>query len=113
MEMTEQDYGNPDWEDYEDGKSGTRSSVNGWINSRAKWFCTSTHMLPENWFSDGEKCSSSKISNWYSKYSGGCDGIKVFYTGRSANKRTGEVYVLSFNVESREGRGFIEFGYHQ
>ena len=115
MQMTEQDYCNPDWADYdEDGSSpSSYRNIASWIGSRSKWFCTGTNMLPQRWFSCGKSCSSSSITDWYSKYKNGCDGIQVFFTGRSVNQRTGEVYVLSFNVVHSNGMGFVEFGYHQ
>ncbi len=48
MQMTEQDYCNPDWADYdEDGSSpSSYRNIASWIGSRSKWFCTGTNMLP-------------------------------------------------------------------
>ncbi len=115
MQMTEQDYCNPDWANYDEDGSLPSSyrDISSWIGSRSKWFCTETDMFSEKWFSDGKSYTSSAVSSWYKKYKNGCDGIKVVFTGRSANQRTGEVYVLSFNVMHSDGMGFVEFGYHQ
>ncbi len=115
MQMTEQDYCNPDWANYDEDGSLPSSyrDISRWISSRSKWFCTETDMFSERWFSDGKSYTSSAVSSWYNKYKNGCDGIKVVFTGRSANQRTGEVYILSFNVVHSDGMGFVEFGYHQ
>lgn len=86
--------------------------IMNWIRSRSRWTCSATNMLPESWFSDGGSYSSSAISNWYQKYSGGCDSIQVYFTGRDVNKNTNEICGFSFNVKHQRGMGLVEFAYH-